>query len=125
MKVLGLVGSRRKMGNTEILVKEALRGAQEEGADVDIIRLHDLYIQECNGCMACMLKDAPCMLKDDMNWFWDQLRASDGLVVGAPSYHGWMPGIFGLLQFRGGIIKPREHFGPERGPVGKDRKSVG
>ena len=37
MKVLGIVGSQRKMGNTEILVKEALMGAEEEGAEVDIL----------------------------------------------------------------------------------------
>lgn len=39
MKILGLNGSERKLGNTEILVKEALMGAEEEGAQVEMLRL--------------------------------------------------------------------------------------
>ena len=51
MKVLGIsVG--RKMSNTEILVKEALMGAEEGGAEVELIRLHDLNIKPCTGCNA-------------------------------------------------------------------------
>jgi multimeric flavodoxin WrbA len=38
MKILGLNGSERKLGNTEILVKEALMGAEEEGVQVEMLR---------------------------------------------------------------------------------------
>ena len=41
MKILGLNGSERKLGNTEILVKEALIGAEKEGAQVEMLRLTD------------------------------------------------------------------------------------
>ena len=100
MKVLGIVGSRRKLGNNEILAKEALNGARSEGASIQIINLFDLYFQECNGCMACMLKQAPCRLQDDRDWFFEQLDSADGLIISAPSYHGWIPSIFNTIQYR-------------------------
>ncbi len=119
MHVLGIVGSRRRLGNTDVLVKEALRGARDEGASVEIIRLSDLYIQECNGCMACMLKDAPCRLQDDRNWLYERLDAAGGLVVGAPSYHGWVPGIFGTIQFRTTGYRQFSMFAPDQVTVKK------
>ena len=44
MKVLGIVTSHRRLGNTEILTKEALMGAEEHGAEVEILRLTDYHI---------------------------------------------------------------------------------
>lgn len=58
MKILGLIGSYRKLGNTEVLVKEALMEAQRHGAEVDMLRLTDLRIEPCKGCMACAFKRA-------------------------------------------------------------------
>jgi len=54
MKVLGLACGR-KMSNTEILVKEALMGAEETGAEVELVRLMDLNIKPCTGCNSCVI----------------------------------------------------------------------
>lgn len=94
MRILGIVGSRRKLGNTEIMVKEALKGAREEGADIALLRMSDLYIRECNGCEACVIKGERCVLHDDMDFFEEQLNASDGLIVGGVDYGGAPLGIF-------------------------------
>ena len=52
MKMIGLsLGT--KMGNNEVLVKEALMGAQEMGAEVEFIRVLDYDIRACRGCVAC------------------------------------------------------------------------
>ena len=56
MKVLGLTCGR-KLSNTGILVKEALMGAQEMGAEVEIVRLMDLDIKPCTGCRLCRKGD--------------------------------------------------------------------
>ena len=51
MKLLGL-GAGRKMGNSEILLKEALIAAEETGVQVELLRLHDLNIKHCIGCIS-------------------------------------------------------------------------
>jgi len=123
MKVLGIVGSRRKLGNNEVLVKEALNGARSEGASIQIISLFDLYIEECNGCMACMLKQAPCRLKDDRDWLFQQMDKSDSLIIAAPSYHGWVPGIISTIQYRVAFPGYR-HFDIFKTDKGINRKAV-
>ena len=94
MRILGIVGSRRRLGNTEIMVKEALKGARDEGADIAILRVSDLYVRECNGCEACVIKGKPCALNDDMDFFEEQLNASDGLIIGGVDYGGAPLGVF-------------------------------
>ena len=54
MKILALNGSFRKNGNTEILLKQALMGAESEGASVEMIRLTDYKIGPCRGCGLCL-----------------------------------------------------------------------
>ena len=59
MKILGVVGSPRRNGNTHILVSRILEGARQEGAIADTIFLNDLDIKECDGCHVCW-KSAKC-----------------------------------------------------------------
>lgn len=69
MKVLG-ISCGRKMGNTEILVKEALMGAEELGTDVELVRLNDLNLKPCTGCNACVVSllekgsNGECVIKE-------------------------------------------------------------
>ncbi|MFQ5826997.1 MAG: flavodoxin family protein, partial [Dehalococcoidia bacterium] len=53
MKVIGIVGSPRKNGNTEMLTSHTLRAIEEEGLDTELIRLSGLDIRPCNACMVC------------------------------------------------------------------------
>lgn len=86
MKILGLNGSERKLGNTEILVKEALMGAEEEGTQVEILRLTDYKILTCDGLAPCVFGNTGCNLKDDFNFIVDKIFESDGLILGTPCY---------------------------------------
>ena len=86
MKILGLNGSERKLGNTEILVKEALMGAEEEGAQVEMLRLTDYKILPCDGLAPCVFGNMGCNLKDDFNFIMDKIFETDGLVLGTPCY---------------------------------------
>jgi multimeric flavodoxin WrbA len=83
--VLGLVGSPRKGGNTDLLVQEVLRGARESGAGTEIVYLGDLNLHPCRACGAC--KDTgTCVLEDDFHDVLKKIRSADGLVVGSPIY---------------------------------------
>jgi multimeric flavodoxin WrbA len=104
MKILGLVCGR-KMGNSEILVKEALMGAEELGADVEILRLMDLTIKPCTGCESCMVRmqkrePAECVIKDDDMLFLVEKFRSDGVIVGAPVYFLGPPGYLKVVTDR-------------------------
>jgi multimeric flavodoxin WrbA len=84
--ILGLVGSARRWGNSELLVRQVLQGAQAEGALVRMVRLTDLRLEPCTGCMRCVMGGRPCSLDDDMDWLIEVVEAADGLVLAAPTY---------------------------------------
>lgn len=92
MYILGL-SFGRKMGNTDILVKEALYGARKSAphAEIKFINTNRLKIDRCIGCGACSTslekgKDNNCIIKDDMQMVEEEVRKADCLIVGAPVY---------------------------------------
>lgn len=84
-KILGIVGSPRKNGNTHVLVSKILEGAKEEGASIDALLLKDVNIKECNGCHSCW-KGNPCSKNDDMNELYPKIIESDVIIFGTPVY---------------------------------------
>lgn len=84
-KVLGVVGSPRRKGNTHILVSKVLEGAEKMGASTELVFLSDLSIQECDGCHVCW-KGQPCCKHDDMNDLYPEIIESDVIVFGTPVY---------------------------------------
>lgn len=88
MKILGIVASCRKLGNTEILVKEALMAAQKKGAEVDIIRWNSYNILPCEGDAQCLFGTSVCKHKgkDDFDFLLNKLYDFDGVILGAPCY---------------------------------------
>jgi multimeric flavodoxin WrbA len=97
MKVLGVIGSARKLGNCEVLVKEALLQAQTEGAEIRALRLSDFHLLPCKGCLACVLKGEPCRLDDDMTPLWEQFQWANAIILSAPTYFLGPAGIIKLL----------------------------
>jgi multimeric flavodoxin WrbA len=86
LKVLGLVGSPREGGNTEIMVKEVLEGSSENGAETKIYNLNKLNIKPCQACMHCKTNDGECKTDDDMQILYKELAESDAFVLGSPIY---------------------------------------
>jgi multimeric flavodoxin WrbA len=84
-KILGVVGSPRKKGNTHILVSTILDGAKNEGAMTELLFLNDFNIRECDGCYVCW-KGKHCIKKDDMNTIYPKIIQSDTIVFGTPVY---------------------------------------
>ena len=84
-KVLGIVGSPRKEGNTDLLVDRVLEGAESRGATVDKVYLKGLNIQECDGCHTCW-QGKDCSKNDDMNGLYPQIVEHDVIVFGTPVY---------------------------------------
>lgn len=85
-EILGIVGSARPWGNSELMVRQALQGALAEGATAQLLRLTKLHLESCTGCMRCVIGGKPCPLDDDMAWLIETIQAADGLVLAAPTY---------------------------------------
>lgn len=85
MKILGLSCSPRKQGNTVTLLEEALKGAQQEGAEVELYSVSGKKIEPCDGCWTCT-KTGECHIKDDMQELYNKMVAADGIIFGTPIY---------------------------------------
>ena len=85
-KMLGIAGSPRKGGNSDVLMKRILKGARDEGIATEEIQLRDYQFQPCNGCERCR-KDKRCTgLQDGMQLIYPKIRESGGMVVISPIY---------------------------------------
>ncbi len=84
MKIIGVVGSRRKGGNTEFLVKKALE-AVDNDIETELIILYDKDIKHCRAC-GFKICSQGCILKDDMQTIYPKILEADGLIIGSPTY---------------------------------------
>ena len=83
MRVLGIAGSPRRGGNTDMLLNEVLRGAASQGAETKTIVLSQLNIAPCQHCDGC-LETGSCKVEDDMQMIYDELEQADRLVLASP-----------------------------------------
>ena len=86
MKVIGFNGSPRKGGNTVTLVKSVLKGAEERGAEVRLVNLHELNMKGCLACEGCKKDLGKCVQKDDLSPILQELGECDAIVLGTPVY---------------------------------------
>ncbi len=116
MKILA-VAAGRKNGNGEILLKEALMRAEELGAEVKMINLHDYDIRPCSGCESCTVKftqkhEAPeCVYKDkdDMDMIMKEWLAADGVIVAVPAFSFMPSGLYRVFCDRHLAYEPNFH----------------
>lgn len=92
MTVVAIVATNRRNGTVEKMCARFLAGAQESGHETTHINLYDYDIKHCIGCWACV-KTNRCVLKDDFQKVFDQIKDADVIFIGAPCYWGNIPGI--------------------------------
>ncbi|HBI14200.1 MAG TPA: flavodoxin [Desulfobulbaceae bacterium] len=85
MKVLVILGSPRKGGNTEILADRVVEGMKDGSADVELIRLADYRISPCLACGGCE-KTGCCVIQDDMQKLYPRIDSADRLILVSPIY---------------------------------------
>lgn len=85
MKILGIMGSPRIKGNTDLLLDEALKGAQSQEAETEKIILDKLKIAPCREYYGC-LKDGNCVIRDDMDDIYPKLLDVDAIIVASPIF---------------------------------------
>ncbi|HOG12083.1 MAG: flavodoxin family protein [Smithellaceae bacterium] len=85
MKVLGIMGSARVGGNSDVLLSRALEGAREAGARVQKIVLDRKHIAGCRDCKKCN-KTGICVLADDMSGIQELILEADAVLHAVPVY---------------------------------------
>lgn len=100
-KVLGIGGSPRKGGNSDVLLKHMLRAVVENKIAVDRFQLRDIQYQGCIGCEKCR-KDKICTgLKDGMSLIYSDIIECQGLILVSPTHNynvtAWMKAFIDRL----------------------------
>jgi multimeric flavodoxin WrbA len=84
-KIVAIYGSPRRKGNTAALLKKAIEGARDSGADVEEIVLRDFKISPCLEIYGC-LKAGECAIKDDFQVVRDKILNAQGLILASPVF---------------------------------------
>jgi len=119
-KALFINGSPRKSGNTAQLLKRAMEGAAEAGAEVELVNLYDrsLNYKGCMSCFACKVKGGRkgvCSFPDDLKPIMEKAVEADVLVCGSPIYCGYPSA--NLRAFMERLIFPAVNYSDFRNPV--------
>ena len=85
MKILGIMGSPRIKGNTDVLLDQALEGARSQGAEVEKIIIDKLNIAPCREYYGCA-RDGNCVIRDDMDEVYPKLLSADGVIIASPMF---------------------------------------
>ena len=86
MNILGISGTPRKGGNSEILLNHALEPFAEAKWSIKEILLSEKKIEPCIGCESCVERKT-CFMSDDMNEIYEAYEWCDALIISSPAYY--------------------------------------
>lgn len=122
MKVLGIMGSPRIGSNTDLLLDEALKGAERQGAEVEKIIVDKLNISPCREYYGC-LKDGNCVIRDDMDDVYPKLLDADVIIVASPMFFYGLTSQLKALIDRCQALWARRHI-LKQGSMDSTRKGA-
>lgn len=85
LKIIAIYGSPRRDGNSAALLKQAVAGARQEGAEVEEVFLRDYKISPCMEIYQC-IKNGECAIRDDFQEILAKLEASSGIMLASPIF---------------------------------------
>ena len=91
MKVLGIYGSPREGGNSDLLLDKALAGAASAGADIEKVYVRSLTISGCQECGGCD-KTGSCVILDDMKNVYPSMWEAEIIFLSSPIFFYGLPG---------------------------------
>jgi multimeric flavodoxin WrbA len=113
MKVLGISGSPRRGGNTDILVNTALELLAAEGLQTEFLSLSDRPVKPCVACQGCFASDTIRCTQEDpaFDGILEKFSAASGIMIGSPVYFGSAaPQIMALLDRVGYVARRHPHL---------------
>lgn len=114
VKILGIMGSPRAGGNTDLLLQSAEKGVVSGGALFETVRLREAAPTECDGCHVCW-SGKPCARRDTMNDIYPKIAEADGVIFGTPVYWYAPTGLMKTFIDRFVYFNCEAHRGQIRG----------
>jgi len=102
MKLLAIVGTERKIGNSILAAKYI---SKQLGSDLEILRLTKMDIQPCKACYACLFGEE-CKIDDDVNDILKKIDGSDAILIASPVYILDATSKIKALMDRGFMVLP-------------------
>lgn len=94
MKIVSILGSPRKKGNSSSIANAFTAKAEELGAQVVTYHLNGMNFRGCQGCYACKKKQDTCILEDDLTEVLEAIHGADVVVMASPVYYSDITGQF-------------------------------
>ena len=120
--VLGLMGSPRRGGNSEIMLEHFLKGFQKEVL-IEVIRVGELEVAPCQGCRFCE-ENGFCKISDGMNKLYELFREADLIVVSSPIFFYGVPSQLKAIIDRSQALWARRYRFNLRDPKSPWRKGI-
>jgi len=124
MRVLVLLGSPRRGGNSEVLAEAVVRGIEAAGGKAEVIRLSELTIEPCQNCGGCDQTGACILGPDDMTELFDKVWTAERVVLASPIYFYGVTAQTKTFIDRTQALWHRKQLLQKSGlwPTGQDRK---
>jgi len=106
VKLLAIIGSQRRNGNSCLLAKKVLESVE---AAYEIVQLADKKIEFCDLCEKCVNGD--CVLEDDFNQIFEKMKRADGIIFAVPKYIFLASKFLCFLERLDSICHMRRHIG--------------
>lgn len=112
MKVLTVMGSPRRKGNTYYVTRKVEEKMKELGnVEFEYVFLKDMDLKPCLGCGSCFVKgEETCPLKDDRQVLEEKMQKADGVIFASPNYVFNVTGLMKNFIDRMGYICHRPRF---------------
>ncbi len=88
MKIIGINTSPRQNSNSKIALKKALQTAQNKGASIKYYNLNKMNITTCQAEDYCVEHEGNCILDDDMQKIYEDIKDAYGIIIATPIYMG-------------------------------------
>ena len=126
MKVIAFNGSPRKNFNTATLLRNALEGAAEAGAETVLVHLYDMSFSGCRSCLACKSRSRPrtgrCVLRDAITPHIEESLNADVILLGSPIY--FYTESSSMRAFMERLLFPITRYEKERSLLKKNIKTA-
>ncbi len=104
MKAIGIVGSPREGGNTEILTRHCLDAIEQEGVTTELVLLAGRDIKPCTACLVCREAEETCPIEDDLLPIYSKMKEADAIILASPVYFGSATALIKALMERTGYM---------------------